>query len=127
MKKIILSLAVLISIHALGQNTNFRTIKTTGAAQQVTSGYTNPKQINIVNDTATVLFVKCYDQTLVPYAALTHPVLTFMVPASSSLTINLNTFIFKNALWIRIGKGVLDADSTFNKFKSITPIVEITY
>jgi hypothetical protein len=125
-KLVIIAIGLFILSHAKAQQ-DFRTIATAGTAIKVNSGITLPRMINIVNDTTTVLFVKIYDQSTQPFST-SHPVATIMVPASSTINLNLyrNLFISNN-MWIRVGKGILDADTTWNKWKSFPPIVEITY
>ena len=129
MKRLLLFLALFLTSVSFGQYVNdFRTVTTTGVAQVVTQGYAHPRIINIVNDTTTVLFVKFYDSFAIPYAAKVSPVLTIMVPANSCVKYDIDqSLYFLKGLWVRIGKGVLDADSTYNKYKASPPIVEITY
>ena len=126
--KTLLTLA--LSLFILSQSkaqSDYRTTATAGVALKVNTGFTLPRMINIVNDTTTILFVKIYDQTAQPLST-SHPVATIMIPASS--TINLNVYrniLISNTMWIRVGKGILDSDTTWNKWKSFPPIVEINY
>lgn len=126
MKTKLLFLVLLISASVMGQ-TDFRADSLVGVPKQVSIGNTVPRLINIVNDTSTVLFVRIYDQVTRPFST-SIPVLTLMVPANSSSTINIyKVFPITNGLWIRAGKGTLKTDTTWNKWKNIPPVVEIVY
>lgn len=126
-KTVLLTLLMTMMLTLSAQTTNFRSIALQGVSLKVNGGYTVPQLVNIVNDTTTVLFVKFYDQIVQPFST-SKPVLTIMVPASSTVTLNTSKIMhFTNAVWIRAGKGVLDADTTWNKWKTFPPIVEITY
>ena len=111
----------------MAQFSDYRTNSTAGVALKVNTGFTSPYLINVVNDTTTVLFVKLYDQVKQPFSTST-PVLTIMIPANTAPTIIMNNSLkIVNALWIRVGKGVLDADTSYNHYKNVPPIIEITY
>lgn len=124
MKKIILLSLFVLSTFVGFSQTWSRTVLSTTTPTRINDGSTTPRIINVVNDTATTVFIKFYDKKTRPYSTDT-PVLTIPV-YSKTATINLSDFPlkFRYAMWMRQSKLAVASDTTINTYD---PIVEITY
>jgi len=103
----------------------FRSLVVNSTAVQVKNVPGAIGRINLVNNVASIVYVKFYDQIADPSPGNTAPFLTISVPAGIGFGITQSYVIpdiYMNALWVRCTTGILDTDTTS---PATPPIIEL--
>lgn len=106
----------------------FRTITANATSVPVVTKGVDVKALNLVNRTASILFVKFYDSSISTFQDT--PVMTFQVKANDSVLLGWQSgpdatiFSTSKGLSVRAVTGNLDNDNTS---PGTTPIIELSY